>query len=222
MNFNKVKQSLLENISDIVAVHNLLKNALGAKFLDILFYDKDKKVFFDKINNITIDAKYLDKNSVIGYVFMSNKAYYSSNITAEKHYDLALDNPFKLDIFDQIIIPISFQDSPKGILRFSMLPLGFCSQDYRKFLKLIPIFKQIFLKNNFHLDEEITLNTNKKRLDKTIKEMKSLFKVLEELSLNPETFKMIEYGQKNMQGILNYLKLEESKNANKNLYGTRA
>lgn len=215
MNFNKIKKPLLENILDVVEVHHLLKSAVGAKFLDILFYDKKQDIFFDKINKITINAKFLDDKSVIGYMFQKRKPYYSANIVSEKYYDLPLDNPFKLEILEQMIIPIFEDKKPKGILRFSMLPLGFSSEDYRSFLKLMPIFRQIFSADFYDLNEETVLNNDKQSMELTIEKMKSLFDVLEGFSLNPETFKMIEYGQKNIASILHYLTLEESVDASK-------
>ena len=212
MNFSKIKKPLLENITDIQALQHLLKNAIGAKFVDILFYDKKEKIFFDKINKTRIERKYLDKKSVIGHVFMMKKPHYSSNIIKEKRYDLPLDNPFKLEIFDQIIIPIFKDNEPKGILRFSMLPLGFSSSDYRSFLRLQSIFTQIFLVNNDIAQTSIQ-EKEANSVEIIFSQIENLFEKLLAKSVNPETAKLVEQGQSNIKAIAHYFCLEESGSA---------
>jgi CheY-like chemotaxis protein len=205
MDFTKTNKALLEHSADTIATHKLLKNALGAKVVDILYYDKDKKIFFDKINELMLEEKYLDTSSILGTALKSKKSCLCTHFIGNDSYDTAIDNPFKIVLYNQIIIPIFHNLECKGILRFSQLPTGFSQNDYRNLCILLPAFKRIFLYTKHSIYESKSKEISKIDVKKTLKNLENAFDALSEYNSNPEIEKLINVGRKNKETLEIYL-----------------
>ena len=206
MNFNKLKELLLKDKRDIVDVHNHIKDATGAKAVDILFYNAKKEVFFDKINKLSLHLKYLDDNSITGCSLINKHSLFISNITNDNKYNLAIDNPFKLDIENQIVIPIFNDEDIKGIIRLSQLPLAFDEIDFADMITLEEPFKLILgdkITDTQSIDNEVF--TDRLAIFNTVNEIKKLLDILSQNSKEQEVEKLIGYGRENINNIFTYL-----------------
>ncbi|MFK5974915.1 MAG: response regulator [Sulfurovum sp.] len=207
MNFDKLKELLINDNSDIIDVHDHIKDATGAKSIDILFYNQEQKLFFDKINNINIQLKYLDEKSIIGSAFINRVPYFILDIINDTKYNLAIDNPFKLEIDNQVVIPILSGVDVKGIVRLSQLPLAFDEIDFADMIILNEPFGLLFGDNeNIESEnEESEVFVDRLAIFNTITEIKKLLNILSQNSKNQEVEKLIEYGRDNINNIFTYI-----------------
>ena len=205
MDFSKTKDSLLKVSADKIAVHTLLKDSLGAKIVDILYYDKEKKVFFDTVNHVVLQAKYIDESNLLGTVLNSKKPYFSMNISKEKNYTPAIDNPFNIKIKSQIIIPIFKNDHILGMIRCSQLPIGFDVSDYHNFLLILPALEKVFSYEKTNVYHPELENTHKEVAKKHIKKILTSFATMSQNCSNPEIVKLISTGRENIDNIFLYL-----------------
>lgn len=143
-------------------------------------------------------------SSIISQALWEKKGVFHPNIQEVENYNLALDNPFKIDIKNQIVLPIIEDDKVKGIVRFSQLPLSFSRFDYLNLRLLMPIFKKLF-RHTFHERKEDAENIDSIKVFKLIYGIRSLFSSLSESSNNPEVAKLIIDGEENIATILTYL-----------------
>jgi CheY-like chemotaxis protein len=204
MDFIKTNKLLLENSSDTVAIHALLKEALGAKSVDILYYDKEKSIYFDEINNLTIQKKYLNSTSLLGHALETKKPYYCSDFIDNKNYNIAIDNPFKVALYNQVIIPIFEDNESKGIIRFSQLPKSFSDKDYTSLSTLLPAFEGIFSYTRT-MDSLESQKYSKVDMNKALQQLEEAFDSLSEHITNPEIEKLIIVGRKNKEALKNYI-----------------
>ena len=205
MDFSKIKDSLLKISSDTIAVHTLLKDSLGAKTVDILYYDREKEIFFDTVNHVVLHAKYIDESNLLGTVLRSKKPYFAMNISKEKSYTPAIDNPFNIKIKNQIIIPIFTDDNIIGIIRCLQLPIAFDSADYQHFLLILPALQKVFSCKSAHIYYPELENNHKEIAKKHIKKILTSFTTMSQNCHNPEIVKLIATGQENIENIFLYL-----------------
>jgi CheY-like chemotaxis protein len=213
MDFTQTKKILLEKSSDTLAIHQLLKESLGTNSVDILYYDKEKSIYFDKVNDISIQKKYLNNFSILGSALENNKSCFCVDFTNNKKYNVAIDNPFKVELYSQIIIPISKNNQNTGIIRLSQLPKSFSHNDYRNLCMLLPAFQRVFSHTKHHIYDAKSEYTAKIDVNVSILELDSAFEKLSEYSNNPEIQKLISAGRKNMDALQHYL---EASNDSKN------
>jgi len=205
MDFTQIIAPLRENKRDAVAIHRLIKEAVGAKVVDILFYDEKENIFFDKVSKITIHASFLDESSLLGYILTEKRAYFTTNILGEKRYNFAIDNPFKIEMKNQIIIPILRNKTIKGIIRFSQLPMGFSYEDYRHLAVVLPIFEEIFFDTIHSIYDTVPQKVERVKIFNIVNQMRRLFETLLENITDPEVEKLIAAGEENIETILTYL-----------------
>lgn len=208
MDFTKIKLKLFFNYKNIKEVYKLLQDGIGVRNINIFFYDKDKELFFDQIDKVIIYCKFMDDTSIIGRSFLNKKATFITNINKDKHYNLALDNPFKLDIESQIVIPIIDNNIVIGILRLSHLPYCFTYSDFKDMSVLDDIFKKIFLEeivNEDNLNFITQSNSDRIKLFRSLTEMKKMFEKVSTCCEHKEIDKFIQIGKDNLDDILTYV-----------------
>ncbi|MDQ7085065.1 MAG: response regulator [Sulfurovum sp.] len=201
MDFTTLNNTLLNYCSDTLKVQRLLKEYLGAKYVDILYYDKEKSQYVDNINEITIQSKYLNAFSLLGHAVLENKVCFYKDVPHDSKYNKAIDNPFNIELSNQIIYPIfSAEKECIGLFRFSQLPLSFTVEDSTKLSLLLPTFQKILL------ESKETLGTSKRSNNtKILQTIERAFNRLLESSSNPEIEKLIILGHKNLESLGSYL-----------------
>jgi CheY-like chemotaxis protein len=215
MNFQHIKQPLFDNCNKAFEIYNILKDATGAKNIDILYYDDSKSIFFDKTNKITIQMKFLNKKSFIGYSIIEKKPIFIKDIEKSNRYHSAIDNPFKIDLKNQGLIPIfNSKSNIIGVIRLSTLPTAFNQIDFKRLNLLTNIFIKIF-ESNDDTEEIHNEELMNKRLENyiLIKELNKLYDKLSKNKTNPELQKLIDYGKENSTNIFTYLNPSISKSA---------
>jgi len=205
MDFIKTNKLLFENSANTVTIHAVLKEALGAKSVDILYYDKGKEVYFDKINNLMIKKKYLEDRSLLGNTVKSKKSSYHIDFMGNEFYNIAIDNPFKIRLYKQVIIPIFRDNENIGILRFSQLPKTFNQIDYQKLTILLPAFRRIFSYTTSYIEDSSLEKYSKVKMDKTLQKLEEVFDELSQYISNSEIEKLIVAGRKNKEALKNYI-----------------
>jgi len=208
MDFGKIKLKLFFNYKNIKEVYKLLQNGIGVRNINIFFYDKENKLFFDQIDKIIIQHKFLDDTSIIGNSFINKEATFITNIKKDKHYNLALDNPFKLDIDSQIVIPIIHKDEVIGILRLSHLPYCFTHSDFKDMIVLDDMLRKIFLEEIVYEDNLKVIKqsaSDRIELFTTLSEMKKMFEKISTCCEHKEIDKFIQTGKDNLDNILAYV-----------------
>jgi len=227
LDFNKIKLKLLFHYKNIKDVYKLLQEGTGVRNINIFFYDEKRELFFDQIDKIVIHNKFLKNNSIIGKSYLTKESIFITNIEKDKNYNLALDNPFKLDIENQIVIPIIYQDKVIGILRLSHLPYCFTQSDFENMKILDNIFKKIFLEDIVYENDIKTIKqsaSEKIELFTTLSQMKKMFEKVSTCCEHKEIDKFIKIGQENLDNILAYVNpnidnlanIEEEKHQNNN------
>jgi CheY-like chemotaxis protein len=207
MNFKKISEELEANAQDILTVHKILKDGFIAKSVDILFYDESKKAFFDKINKTRIYTKFLNSSSIIGSAYMQRKRFFIEDTTACQPYHTALDNPFKLDTNNMLIIPSLQNGEITGFIRILGLE-HFSQEELQESVELDGAFAKVFAHTEtIKEDEKIHDNAfvDRMKIFTTISQMKKLYNVLSENARNQEVEKLIEEGRTNLENIYTYL-----------------
>jgi len=206
MNFNHIKQKLIDNSNNTLEIYDILKNSTGAKNIDIFYCDKNSNLLFDKISQLTLKIKYLGDDSIIGNVYLKKVASFIQDVTKDISYNIALDNPFKLNIINSIIIPIFNKEELKGIIRLSMLPTAFSYIDFINLIKQEEAFKSIFENNQ---KQQLTcsqdLMEKRRRNYIIIQELKKLYNMLYDNKANSEFIRIVDNGRKNLNDIFTYL-----------------
>jgi len=215
MNFQNIKQPLLDNCDKAFEVYNILKDATGAKNIDILYYDDKKSILFDKTNKTILQMKFLDRKNLMGYSILEQKSIFIKDIEHCKIYHSAIDNPFKIDLKNQGLIPVFNNKSDiLGVIRLSMLPTSFSQTDFKRLTLLRNIFVTIF-QSNSDTEEEHNEELMKKRLEnyKLIKELNIIYNKLSKNKTNPELQKFIDSAKAHTNNIFTYLNPSISKSA---------
>jgi CheY-like chemotaxis protein len=209
MDFSKLKQPLLDNYDNTIEVYKILKSGLGVNNIDFFYFDSNKGIFFDRINTLVLNIKYLDKNSILGNSILDKEPYCIEDIKIDERYNSAIDNPFNMDIDRQIIIPIFLKSGKiKGIIRLSEFPISFSQIDFRNLKVLRSVFLKILSTNNIYNREEIDIEKQSQERLKNynnISQIRKLYNLLIENKTNPELEKLINIGRDNLDDIYQYL-----------------
>jgi len=209
MDFSKIKQPLLDNYDNTIEVYKILKSGLGVNNIDLFYFDSKKGIFFDRINTLILNIKYLDTKSILGNSVLEQEQYCIEDIKSDERYNSAIDNPFNMDIDRQIIMPIFLKSGKiRGIVRLSGLPISFSQIDFKNLKVLRSVFLKILGTNNIYNQEEINIEKlNQERLKNynNISEIRKLYSLLMENKANPELEKLINIGRKNLDDIYQYL-----------------
>jgi len=207
MNFNHIKKELIDNSKNNLEIYNILKDSTGAKSIDIFYFDKKNDLLFDTISQLILKVKYLNDDSIIGNVYIKKEAYFIEDITQDISYNIALDNPFKLNITNCIIIPVfKNKEELKGIIRLSILPSAFSYMDFINLIKQKEAFQYIFENNrNQHSTCSKDLMDKRRKNYIIIQDLKKLYNMLYDNKANSEFIKIIDNGKNNLNDIFTYL-----------------
>jgi len=215
-NISQAKLQLEDALGNKMGVVSILKECMGADYVDILCYNEKKKCLIDKLNLEKIPIRFLEKDakSMLSEAYKNRVPYHSTHLSYEKKYNIAIDNPYRLDISAQLVMPVFKENHFMGIIRFSKIKHTFSLAMVEKIkqlkISLINIFSQdldtkvAYLNENFFsIDaEEVYF-----RLDKILRESEKLLSN----TYNPEVIKLIKKIDDNIQNIYNYIQLSTAK-----------
>jgi len=207
---SNAKERLNQALGNLPHIIRILKEISESDTVDLLFYNERDELFYDKVKKNSIPIKFLqeDTRSMLGKAYLKKTPYYRSHTLYDKNYNISIDNPFKLNISSQIIIPVLEHEKIIGVIRFSKKRYTFNSHTFKKLLELDTSFVNIFSqevdkrvaelnKNFFSIDgEEVyqLLDTIKSGLDK-----------LALYAHNPEVKKLLYRADDNIDSICEYL-----------------
>ncbi len=209
---NDTKKLLALSLDNLVEINKILKNLAHCDSVDLLFYDKDKSQFYDKINKNTISLSYLQKDtkSIIGKAYLE-KTPLNSYIRYDHNYNISLDNPYKLNISSQVIFPLIRENIVIGIIRFSKFKYTF-EQGLIDILEMLRgSLNDVFsleLDNHIEQGYETFFNIDKHEVQTSIGTIHDEFTKLVNNTYNPEIKKLIERAEDNVKSINEYIKIK--------------
>ena len=206
---SKIKEKLASALGNTIKIVKILKEAMLCDSVDLLIYDKSHKNFYDKINKNTISIRFLESDTVsmIGKAYTSKTPYSSSHTLYDEYYNVSIDNPFKLVVSAQIIIPIINEDVVIGMIRFSKSKFTFHQDILDKIIELHGSFSDIF---SSQIDEELEklnetfFSLRKDDVCETIDRLKENTKKLYENTYNPEIKKLISKIEVSIESLCDY------------------
>jgi len=144
---DEVKKYLQNSFDNKLAIVNILKEITDANRVNLFFYDEDEKNFYDKKKDINIPLRFLEDGtiSIIGKTYNSKKLYCSHYIPFDSNYNIALDNPFKIKVTSQIVLPILLKNKVIGIVRFSKREHTFNEESLDVIRQLTKILNKFFV-----------------------------------------------------------------------------
>ncbi len=206
------KVRLAQTQGDISETIKILQEITTADIVDLLFYDQDKKYFYDKIKKNKISLQYLedDTKSMLGKAYKMKTPYHSLYTLYDKNYNISIDNPFKESISAQIIIPIVQDDDIMGMIRFSRHKYTFENIVFKKLISLKGSLKDIFaIHGDTDMDDDHlkTLFTIKnKKVYKALDNIRSELDLLYTGASDPEVKKLLGRATESMESIRHYMK----------------
>jgi CheY-like chemotaxis protein len=195
-------------ISDLSKVYAVLKKITESDSIEILFYNKKENYYFDKVKGTKIETKYFKTESFLGHVAKTHKPTVSQNVEKSTLFHTAIDNPFKINIKAQIVIPVIFDGKIEGFIRCSRESKPYSHKALEILKHIMNSFKDIFLNERHQIDIEIlrhpfTLETVE--VYQSIKEIKAVYAKLLKHTQSPEIEKLLKEGQSNLDSVFRYL-----------------
>ena len=202
-------------LGNTIEIINILKEVTLSDSIDLLFYDKDRNVFYDKIKKNTISVNFLEDNiSILGQAYISKTPYYSSHILYDKYYNISIDNPFKTPLSMQIIVPILDGESIIGMIRFSKSKYTFDKWVSNSLSMLQSSFLDMFSPDIDKKADTINDTFFSIDKDKVYDIMDTLSITTKKLSINtynPEILKLLTNITENIESISNYIQFDSGK-----------
>jgi len=174
----------------------------------VLFYDPESGVFHDKVKGTKLETKHLDDSPIFGHAYFGKKSVLVQNTAASPRYTLAIDNPFKIDIQAQVVIPTVFEGKLEGAIRFSKTAAPYSNEELKKLKVLMGSFREIFLNEQYLHDMEVQKNAftiENFEVYRSLKSVKATFTNLMEHTENPEIGKILKSAQANVDSLFRYL-----------------
>jgi len=205
-----IRKELSHSLGNRSAVVDILKKFTSSERINLFFYDKEKKMFFDEHRSSTIALSFLegDTVSIIGNTYKSKKPYFCPYIPFDANYNVALDNPFKLKITSQIIIPFVVEDQVLGLIRFSKREKTFEKETMGMILELHGVLTDFVLHSICEVDNETYTDFFKLPTSQVydyLESIKNTFKLLTKNTENPEIKKLIHKAKRHIESIDNYI-----------------
>jgi CheY-like chemotaxis protein len=209
------KESLLKVKGDILRSIDILKELSGADGVDLFIYIKSKDYLYDMVrqNNIPIKFFKTDQKSLIGECYLTKEPIQSKHLSYDDKFNIALDNPYKIPMTAQILIPIIKDNEVLGILRFeknSFFPNGV----YAMILALRDDFKPLFSKESYKTrinTSELYFNLEGTKVNNMLSTIKHYIDELESHSKELEMKKLFLHMQDELTSIYKYLDMEQLK-----------
>jgi len=210
---DEIKKLLEKSFDNPSTIITILKDITDASRVNLLFYNKDEKLFYDYQRDTSISVRFLEDGtkSLIGEAYRSKKPYFCSYIPFDTKYNVALDNPFLVKVTSQIIVPIVSDEVVIGFVRFSRKKHTFDHIVLEKILALKKIFKRLFLTPQDQLDQEISeefFSMKKAEVYNSMNVIQKEFRKLNKKTNNPEIQRMIRKATKQIDAINTYIHTE--------------
>jgi len=100
-------------------IEELLKDFSSAERATLLIFDKEQMTLFNDKNENAQKFSVVGDAGLTGQALQTKKSVIYNHVTSEKHYVPAIDNPEKMRIKGQIILPLIENDQIFGIIRVS-------------------------------------------------------------------------------------------------------
>ena len=204
----QINADFSSSIDDLGKIYTLLQDTTQSDSVEIFFFNQKETFFFDKVKGSKIETKYLDENSFLGYVYTTQKASVSQNIGKSPRFNTAIDNPFKIKIEAQMVIPVVFNEKVEGMIRCSRKDQPYSQRTLEIIKRIMNSFKDIFLNERHHMDMEMQrhpFSLDTVEVYKAIKEVKKIYEHLLNHTQNPEIEKLLKEGQTTIDSVFQYL-----------------
>ncbi|MEA2029193.1 MAG: ATP-binding protein [Campylobacterota bacterium] len=100
-------------------IEELLKDITNAERATLLIFDKEKMTLFNDKDENAQNFSVVGDVGLTGQALQAKKSAIYNHVTSEKHYAPDIDNPDKMRIKGQIIVPLLDDDQVSGIVRVS-------------------------------------------------------------------------------------------------------
>ena len=140
-----LKAKLSAAVEDTTATLKILNTMFQCDNIELFFHDESDSVLRDIVNGNVSDVKYLDKKSILGKTFLSQKSYIKNDVISDKRYNIAIDNPYKIEMTAQMLLCIVMNDKVQGIIRLSHTD-EFSKLFVERIRLFVSSFKDIFLR----------------------------------------------------------------------------
>ncbi len=206
---DKIEKQLEKSFDNQSAIINILKEITDSGRVNLFFYDKDEKSFYDNQKNIIIPLQFLKDGTVsmIGETYTRKKLYFCHYVPFDLNYNIALDNPFKLKVTSQIILPIFSENEIIGFVRFSKREHTFNQESLDIIKKLTAVLHKFFLyqlDNKNELCEEFYV-LKKTEVHTSINTIKYELNKLLTHTHNPEILKLINNATMHVESVNTYI-----------------
>jgi len=204
------RELIMKGLGNITLTIDTLKEISSSDEVDLLFLQHDKKSFLDKAkgNTIPIDLVKGEEISMLAKAYRYATTYYCPHTQFDKHYNISIDNPYKIRISSQIIMALSIEDEVQGIIRFSKSKQLFETQTLKKLLELEDVFTKIFHEETNKRVREFNgdfFSVSPEQAFNIIDEIRTKLKILSLYTRNPEINKLIEQTNNSVKSIFDYL-----------------
>lgn len=204
---NVIKEKLSRAVEDTNETITILQEMFACDQIELFYHDEAKSILKNIQNDETISLSHLSKNSILGRAFLLKKSLIINALTTHSKYNIALDNPYKLNISSQILLCIHINEKVQGIIRLSN-----SSQFDKIFIEKLRLFgnsfKDIFLNEIYKTTQPVEKSAFEKNTTKiymTLKKIKNLYSLLDTHTEHPEVKKLIKNGDSNVDTILEYI-----------------
>lgn len=204
----QINAAFSSSIDDLGKIYTLLQETTQSDSVEIFFFNQKEAIFFDKVKGSKIETKYLDENSFLGYVYTTKKASVSQNVKKNPRFNTAIDNPFKIKIEAQIVIPVVFNEKVEGMIRCSRNDQPYSQRTLEIIKRIMNSFKDIFLNERHHMDMEMQrhpFSLETVEVYKAIKDVKKIYEHLLIHTQNTEIEKLLKEGQTTIDSVFQYL-----------------
>ncbi len=207
---DKIEKQLEKSFDNQVVIINILKEITDSGCVNLFFYDKSEKSFYDNQKNIIIPLRFLEDATVsmIGATYTRKKLYFCHYVPFDLNYNVALDNPFRLKFTSQIILPIILDNKVVGFLRFSKRGHTFSQETLDIVKELTAVLHRFFLyqigHNKNELFEEFYTLT-KTEVHNSINTIKNELNRLLTHTHNPEILKLINNATMHVESVNTYI-----------------
>ena len=227
-NISCIKASLANALGNKIEAIDILKNYTGADHISLLWYDDIEKSLIDKLHTERVPIKFLQSStkSMLSEAYKSKTPYNSTHLHYEAHYNVAIDNPYKLDISAQLIMPLFAQEQLVGIIRFSKsrytFPLTVLQNLQQIESSLTDIFSQEIDARVAQLNESF-FSVDAEQIYGGLDIIRRESKQLSRNTHNPEVRKLIQKIDESVKNICNYIRfnvgeIEEMGESKQNLH----
>ena len=221
MSLSHIIKSLSQALGNKIEIINILKEVAEADYVDLLWYREQERAFVDGVNHKKTPIDILDDGqSILAQAYKTKAPYCSTHLKYESCYNVAIDNPFKLDISSELVYPLFLEDKPLGIIRFAKKKYTFPQKILNKLKIIESALIEIF---SAEIDGKLD-NFNKKffsvDVDTIYDRLNSIKSECKQLYLethHPEVIKLIRKIEKDLDDIYNYIRFNREQDSDKEL-----